>query len=229
LTFVSKTPERPGLLRHHPFETLADWMIAKMLPDHIEHFAPWLVATPPDVSTARTENSRRTGTLQIADVQPDHLPALNEVNRLGNSVRYEPQAGPMIGGQDNHRQPPTGEILLIADILVASEQNVEPACSAASSNSPFASPCHATSSAALSDVLADSELTGRAYWRRTRSSRNGRWLLKGTPCEAKDLVDLLPADRREPLQEFTDGGALVKMLKERCHKKARTAETPGPA
>jgi hypothetical protein len=126
LTFVSKTPERPGLLRHHPFETLADWMIAKMLPDHIEHFAPWLVATPPDVSTARTENSRRTGTLQIADVQPDHLPALNEVNRLGNSVRYEPQAGPMIGGQDNHRQPPTGEILLIADILVASEQNVEP-------------------------------------------------------------------------------------------------------
>jgi hypothetical protein len=43
----------------------------------------------------------------------------------------------MIGGQDNHRQLPTGEILLIADILVASEQNVEPACSAASSNSPF--------------------------------------------------------------------------------------------
>lgn len=41
LTFVRKAPERTGLPRHHPFETVADWMIAKMLPDHIEHFSLW--------------------------------------------------------------------------------------------------------------------------------------------------------------------------------------------
>jgi hypothetical protein len=28
------------------------------------------------------------GPLQIGDVQPDHLPTLNEVNRRGNSVSY---------------------------------------------------------------------------------------------------------------------------------------------
>jgi hypothetical protein len=41
LTFVREAPERSGWPMHYPFETLADWMIAKMLPDHIEHFALW--------------------------------------------------------------------------------------------------------------------------------------------------------------------------------------------
>lgn len=40
--------------------------------------------------------------LQILEVESHYLPALNQVNRRGNSVRYEPQAWPVIGGQDNN-------------------------------------------------------------------------------------------------------------------------------
>ncbi len=63
--------------------------------------------------------------LQIIDVQCDHLPALNEVDGRGDSMCYQPQAGPVIGGQNNQGQTSTGEVLLIADVLVASHQDPE--------------------------------------------------------------------------------------------------------
>lgn len=31
----------PGCPGHHEYETLAEWMIEKMLPDHIDHFGLW--------------------------------------------------------------------------------------------------------------------------------------------------------------------------------------------
>jgi hypothetical protein len=41
LKFTKEPRERPPLPRHHAFETLADWMIERMLPDHIEYFGLW--------------------------------------------------------------------------------------------------------------------------------------------------------------------------------------------
>lgn len=41
LTFMKESPERPGWPGHDVFETLADWMIERMLPSHIERFDLW--------------------------------------------------------------------------------------------------------------------------------------------------------------------------------------------
>jgi len=38
LTFTRTPPERPGWPRYRAFENLADWMVASMRPEHIEHF-----------------------------------------------------------------------------------------------------------------------------------------------------------------------------------------------
>jgi hypothetical protein len=42
LTHTRIAPETvPGVPRTRIFETLADWMIDKMLPDHVDHFGLW--------------------------------------------------------------------------------------------------------------------------------------------------------------------------------------------
>ena len=42
LTYPPNPPEAfPGLPRTCIFETLADWMLAVMLPDHVDHFGLW--------------------------------------------------------------------------------------------------------------------------------------------------------------------------------------------
>jgi hypothetical protein len=50
---------------------------------------------------------------------------VSEVDRRGNPVRHWPQAWPVIRGQHDNGQTPACEILLMADILVASEQDIE--------------------------------------------------------------------------------------------------------
>jgi hypothetical protein len=62
----------------------------------------------------------------MLDVESHYLPALNKVNRRGNPLCNVPQTRPVVGRQDDNRQPPASKILLIADILIASEQDVEP-------------------------------------------------------------------------------------------------------
>jgi hypothetical protein len=41
LTYTRNPPERPGWPGHDVFDTLADWMLDKMLRDHVEHFDLW--------------------------------------------------------------------------------------------------------------------------------------------------------------------------------------------
>ena len=70
---------------------------------------------------------------------------------------------------------------------------------------------------------------GPRHWRQTGSSRNRRGLFKGTLGKSKNVMHLLAADRREPLQKLVNGRALVDVLEERGNRQAGAAEAPRPA
>ena len=41
LTYTKDPPEMPGLPRHQMFDHLADWMIEKMIADHVDRLGLW--------------------------------------------------------------------------------------------------------------------------------------------------------------------------------------------
>ena len=121
------------------------------------------------------------------------------------------------------------EVLLISDILVASQQEVKPGLLGGVEQVTVLQALPPSSSARVTSCPPKKWLSGAGVFASKRTFTRRPRGLQGILREREHNMDLLPGDRREGLEKFVNGRALIDVIEQSRHWKARAEEAPDPA